>query len=167
MFTSVNDFVDLFKKVDNRVAELVKEGSDKFKVDIEPRITYDLTGRTSAKASQDGVIRVNLQLLRENVDHFLHQTIGHEFAHLVQYHLYPWSKAHGPEWKSIMHRLGLPATRCHNYKTTVARVRKRKQPIHVQCGCVGGSYMGPTQYKKAKRGYVYHCRKCQHNLIIA
>ena len=59
---------------------------------------------------------------------------GGETAHYIQRKLYPFSKAHGTEWKYVMRILGVPATRCHDYDTENVKVR-HVQKFSVVCNC--------------------------------
>jgi SprT protein len=97
-------------------------------------IDFSLRGRCAGQAriERDGqtCLRINRQLLVENRDDFLSSTIPHEVAHLVvnwpyrNRRLRP--RPHGPEWQAVMRDcFGLEPARCHNYRTTPARVVPR------------------------------------------
>lgn len=93
-----------------------------------PTISFDLRGTTAGQAYPGkNHIRLNGQLLNENTDHFIEQTVGHEWAHLAAANLHGHKiRSHGPEWKAVMHKLGLDAARCHAYTTQKARTVKPK-----------------------------------------
>ena len=95
-------------------------------------VSFDLRGTTAGEAYPGKHhIRLNGQLLNENTDDFIEQTVGHEWAHLAAANLHgPKIRAHGPEWKSVMTKLGLDPAKCHTYKTQKARIVKAK-PRHV------------------------------------
>lgn len=88
-----------------------------------PTISFDLRGTTAGQAfPAKHHIRLNGQLLNENTDHFIEQTVGHEWAHLAAIHLHgPKIRSHGSEWKSVMVKLNLNPARCHAYATQKAR----------------------------------------------
>lgn len=97
-----------------------------------PTISFDLRGTTAGQAyPQKHHIRLNGQLLNENIEHFIEHTVAHEWAHLATHFHYGHAvKAHGQEWKRTMLALGLQPQRCHMYSTTKARKsRKVLQPI--------------------------------------
>lgn len=93
-----------------------------------PTVSFDLRGTTAGEAyGPKNHIRLNGQLLNENIDEFIEQTVGHEWAHLAARNLHgPGIRSHGPEWKGVMIKLGLDPARCHTYETTKARVVKPK-----------------------------------------
>lgn len=96
-----------------------------------PTLSFDLRGTTAGQAFPGKHhIRLNGQLLNENVEEFIEQTVGHEWAHLVAIHLHgPKIRAHGPEWKNVMVKMGLDPARCHTYNTNNARtVKPRSMP---------------------------------------
>lgn len=93
-----------------------------------PTLSFDLRGTTAGQAfPAKHHIRLNGQLLNENVEEFIEQTVGHEWAHLAAIHLHgPKIRAHGPEWKNVMVKMGLDPARCHTYKTQKVRTVKAK-----------------------------------------
>ena len=58
-------------------------------------------------------------------DHYIKQTIGHEFAHLVAYNALG-HRGHGRSWARVMRKFNLFPDRCHDYDLTPARVVKRQ-----------------------------------------
>ena len=100
-----------------------------------PTVSFDLRGKTAGQAFlSKHHIRLNGQLLNENPDDFIHQTVGHEWAHLLCHYRHgPRVAAHGKEWKLIMVALGLNPERCHTYDTTRSTVRRttRKKPTGI------------------------------------
>lgn len=94
-----------------------------------PTLSFDLRGTTAGQAfPAKHHIRLNGQLLNENTEHFIEQTVGHEWAHLAAAHLHGHNiQGHGKEWKSLMVRLGLNPARCHTYDTQKARTQNTKK----------------------------------------
>ena len=74
------------------------------------------------------VIDYSLELFCEYPEHFRLDTIPHELAHQVAYDIWPASvkRCHGAEWQSVMRRLGLEPTRCHEMVNTLHAMRKAK-----------------------------------------
>lgn len=105
-------------------------------------LDFSLRGRCAgqARVERKGAtrLRINLQLLAENLEDYLSQTIPHEVAHLVvnwparEKRLQP--RPHGVEWQSVMRDcFGLEPKRCHSYQTSPARVVPR--PFLYTCSC--------------------------------
>ncbi len=105
-------------------------------------IDFALRGRCAgqAKVEQNGrtLLRINLELLTNNLDDFLKQTIPHEVSHLVV----NWQarkkrqrpRPHGPEWQAVMRDCyNLQPVRCHTYATTPARIVPRN--FLYRCNC--------------------------------
>lgn len=87
------------------------------------------------------------------------QTIVHEACHIVQFVKFPKSKAHGPEWKSLMRAMKLEPKRCHNVDTTEFKVKKGGAVV--KCPCRTHTF-GATRMKRLRAGVKYHCRKCKN-----
>jgi SprT protein len=132
----------------------------------EAAIDFTLRGRCAGQARIDRngrtCLRINLQLLSENRDDFLLQTIPHEVAHLVV----NWQvrkqrqrpRPHGPEWQTVMQDcFGLAPTRCHSYQTSPARVVSR--PFVYLCTCREHHLTG-LMHKRITHSYQAHCKAC-------
>jgi len=93
------------------------------------KVVFGLKSITAGKAKLgQGIIMFNPTLLRENPEAFLARTPGHEVVHFANWIINPDSTAHGPEWKAMMRKLGLPDTRCHSYDTTNVPAKVGKVP---------------------------------------
>ncbi len=101
-----------------------------------PVFTTDLTGTVAAYAYYfDNRIQINWPLYRENKLEF-DELVGHEVCHLVNYQLNGFkilSRDHGPEWKDIMRRMGLPPDRHHHLD--VRYVKRPYTSRHYEYGC--------------------------------
>lgn len=106
------------------------------------KVVFGLKSGTSGKAKLgEGVITFNPTLLRENPQAFLARTPGHEVVHFANWIVHPDASAHGPEWKAMMRKLGLPDTRCHSYDTSnvptkVFKVRRQPKVIMGDAGTI-------------------------------
>lgn len=129
-------------------------------------IDFSLRGRCAgqAKVYRNGstCLRINQQLLVENLDDFLSNTIPHEVAHLVV----NWRarkkrerpRPHGTEWRAVMENcFGLDAKRCHSYQTTPARVVPR--PFLYTCGCCE-HHLTRTLHNRVSRSHQALCKAC-------
>ncbi len=96
-----------------------------------PSIQWSLKGTTAGKANAgEEKIWFHPQLMRENFDTYLNQTVGHEVAHLVQYWEFGYENnpSHGSKWRNVMYVFRLPAKRCHNYDTSKVPTQRRAKP---------------------------------------
>jgi len=125
-----------------------------------PTVYFDVRG-TKGGFHRRGEIHLNPVLLVENFDHYLHQTVGHEYAHFIQRIIYPYSKPHGWEWKHCMRYLGLTPKRCHSYDTSNARVCRRVHKKYtVVCACKE-HLVTKRVLDKVRVGVPYRCPKCK------
>lgn len=141
---------DRMRKVELRVRELLDKAAEiwpKHKAQFQdaPTIRYDIKNRFGGVAisggADDWTIRLNLILMYENEEDFLHNTVGHEVAHLIQRVVYGMTKqveengqkvtkkvrSHGPEWRQVMVELGLKPATYHTYDTSSIQSKKRKR----------------------------------------
>jgi len=138
-------------------------------------VTYNLRGHAAGMVRlRDGRVRdlrINGELLQANADDMVVNTLGHEWAHAIQFIKYfaePWRgsiyrRAHGEGWKQIMRRLGLKPTRCHNYQTTSAR---RQRSVEYLCqGCDKIYQFTTRRHNKVLQGHSYLCGECRGKLI--
>lgn len=130
-------------------------------------IDFSLRGRCAGQARIDSGgatgLRINQQLLAENFEDFLRNTIPHEVAHLVV----NWQsrnkrqrpRPHGPEWQAVMQScFGLEPRRCHNYRTTPARVVPRS--FLYSCNC-RDHLLTSIMHNKISRSYQALCKTCR------
>ena len=148
-------------------------------VDIEqPIIKLDLKGTTAGMycwfpSAMMSVLRFNPDLLKNNLDEMLTQTVPHEVAHYIVRFLYGseriWTgkklmrvvQPHGKEWKYVMSVLGKDAIRCHNMAVTKTRTVKRDYAY--SCGCMTYN-LTSIRHNKIIKGRKYICKKCGNHL---
>jgi SprT protein len=130
-------------------------------------IDFSLRGRCAGQAciARNGQVslRINRQLLAENLDDFLNQTIPHEVAHLVVN--WPYRKKrqrpqpHGLEWQAVMQNcFGLEPKRCHSYQTTPARIVPRL--FLYRCNCREHK-LTSIMHNKIHRSVHALCKACK------
>lgn len=127
-----------------------------------PDVSFALRGKVAGVAHlQSNRLRFNPNIYQDNREHFLLQTVPHEVAHLLVYHLYgPAPKPHGTEWQTIMTQLfQRPAQRCHSYQ--VPPVWKTLYAYACQCQ---QHDISPQRHARVQRGYQYLCRRCRTEL---
>jgi SprT protein len=138
----------------------------------EASIDFSLRGRCAGQARVDHEdrtsLRINQQLLRENLDDFLNQTIPHEVAHLVV----NWQfrkkrkklRPHGQEWQTVMRNcFDLEPKRCHSYQTTPARVVPR--PFLYSCSC-REHHLTNIMHNRLSRSYQALCKTCNTKITF-
>lgn len=130
-------------------------------------IRYDLKGRTAGWAQYPRTIALNIDLLYTHTEEIINQTLPHEYAHLVEWHLARHHdtdhNAHGPLWKFVMTKLGVPPKRTHNMETTPQR-STRKFVYSCPCGTVHN--LGLTRHRRSMAGdQTYICTICRSVLI--
>lgn len=135
-----------------------------------PEIRFDLRGTSAGQmrsaARGQFQIRYNLVLLQRHPREFLEQTVPHETAHLVTYHIHGNRvRAHGPEWAAIMALFGAEARRCHHFDSEDLRTRTLRRFSYV-CRC-GPVELTSIRHNRILNGQVYHCRRCGDALTRA
>jgi len=154
-------------KVFDRIFELEELAEEKgLRTPAFPDVKFNLRGRVAGQAMYyKNTIRVNEPLLNENLDHYILQTIGHEYAHLLAPRNYGVEiKPHGYQWKHVMKELELKPSRCHNYKTKSAR---RMSLVPYECEKCGKDFnLTKIRHNKIKRGTTYrHASNCGGKLV--
>lgn len=156
---------ELKEKVNARIDKLIEMAIAKWGKSgvVYPTLTYGLKGHVGGRANYiREEIQINYYLLNKYEDHYIKQTIGHEYAHLVAYKYFGSAvlgKPHGKHWKAVMRSLGLRPDRCHNYETKPAR-KTRKHSC--ECNRCGKKYeLGTIRYNRILRGtQTYFHPKC-------
>jgi SprT protein len=132
-----------------------------------PRVDFDLRGTTAGVAyTLSNIIKYNLGIAKENLEHFLNTTVPHEVAHIIADRYFGVRCVHGQKWKMIMRNVfNLEPKRCHSYNVQNHRVRKTKlylYPCACSCGCkVGAKHHNMIQKKVG----FFTCRRCRSKLV--
>jgi SprT protein len=157
---------DLQKRCEDRIAELKEYTLTHLQYSMpDIKLRYDLKGgRAGTANSCKGLIRINYVLLKENVEHYIKQTLGHEYAHLITDNLWLSNliskpTAHGREWKKVMRQLKLKPSRCHSYDISNAGGKKQRQWKY-HCKCPKPMTVSTTIHNRIKKGRKYRCNKC-------
>jgi SprT protein len=137
---------------------------------VIPKLDYNLRGTPAGRGGVrfgEPFISLNKVLLMENVDTMINQTVPHEFAHVVQYTVFKNNPGtgHGHVWKQVMSWFNVPATRCHSYDVTNARVRNVTRYDYV-CGCQGKKHqITITRVRRMQAGtHTYRCNVCYQKI---
>lgn len=131
----------------------------------DPVVRFDLRGLAAGQMRASGrgrlEIRFNLTLARRAPDIFLAQTVPHEVAHSVVWHLFGRAaKPHGPEWRAVMHQLGVSdPRRCHSFEVPEHTARRQRRWPY-RCAC-REHWLSTTRHLRVQRGQqIYSCREC-------
>ena len=126
------------KQIKDRLLELQVIAQREWDYDPAiPTLDFSLKGEVGGQAYiLENRLRINRQALHKYTDHYIKQTIGHEYAHLVTHDYWDGNRvrSHGHEWASVMRSFDLKPDRCHTYELDKAR--------------------------NIRRGFIYHCVKC-------
>lgn len=125
-----------------------------------PQVQLNLKGYNAGTATpQKNLLRFNKQLLLDNQQHFLKQTVPHEVAHLIAYQIFGLKiKPHGKEWQLIMQKVyQLPAERCHHYEVA----RKKKAYYIYECACKTQHPLTIRRHNLIQKGSKYICKYCK------
>lgn len=159
---------DIRKQAETAVRHAEKLARNFYGLNLpDASVDFSLRGRCAgqARVARNGqtCLRINQQLLAENLADFLVNTIPHEVAHLIV----NWQarkrrqrpRPHGPEWQAVMQDcFNLEAQRCHSYRTTPARVVPR--PFLYSCHC-REHRLTNIMHSRISRSYQALCRACK------
>lgn len=127
---------------------------------VKPEITVRLSTGLSVTAGRARPLKdhidLNYRLLKLHPDE-LRNTIGHEFAHLLDYWNYR-NVGHRETWKRIMHHIGLPAKRLHSMNTRLIKPVKEYQ---YTCLCNRDIPISRRLHNQIRKGISYRCSICK------
>lgn len=166
----------------NRAVECIVKANQYYKKEfLYPEIRYDLKGACGGKALlEEWAIRVNVQLLKDNFEDYIENTVSHEVAHLIDYELHPENfyppegksrKIHGKTFKFIMkHVFKADPSTTHNYDVSkVKRKRKKTEKYVYKCpDCGDLMEIGKNRHNKMQRKqasyFLISCKKKGHDI---
>ena len=114
-----------------------------------------------ARPRAAGTIELNRVYLANEPEAMLTDTLAHELAHLLVWHLYPRRRLapHGPLWRHIMQSwFGVEPQRTHNFETSQVRSRRQRRWCY-RCDCSEHA-LTTTRHKRIQQGAQYRCRQC-------
>lgn len=125
-----------------------------------------------ATARQYGDYSPNLELIRLNhfyaaiaSDIMFMYTLPHEFAHHLTYKVFPKAKqGHGPEFRTICRKLGIPEEARTDAFHTQAR-KHRTLPARCDCGTITSVTF--TMARRIEEGKLYSCKICKGGITLA
>lgn len=130
-----------FLKCEDRADELMSSLAFTWKFQINSRAANRL-GRCcfpSVRNDFKGIIEISDVLLQSGNENDRNETIVHEVAHAINYHLFTRNDGHGPNWCRIMISFGLEPKRC-GYNQALHQKQNEK--------------------RGRRKGRTYRCVKC-------
>ena len=116
--------------------------------------------KAAGYAYRNGTMKFSSKIFAEMTKDEMYNTIAHETAHIIQRILYPNSKPHGYEWKSIMIDIGYQPKIYHNV------VIKEQAQYTGTCKC-RTHVLGKIRYNRTRKGSAsYRCRVCKSTIKI-
>jgi SprT protein len=160
------------RELEHRAAEdtlrLLRIAAGHFRVQIAvPRIRFDLRGKTAGQVriapGRACLVRYNAALLIRHSSAFLAQTVPHEAAHVVVFHVHgPPRRPHGGEWQNVMRLFGAMPERCHSFEVDGLQTRRLRQ-YDYHCGC-RAHRLSSIRHNRVQGGQIYLCRCCGQHL---
>ena len=147
-----------------KTAQLIEVAETRYQIEIaRPKVHFDLKGKAAGmvifKPGYPVIIRYNIEILKENDQAFIQETVPHEVAHLVARQVYGNRiKPHGIEWRSIMQVFGAKAKRCHNFAIKPINTRKMSYYPY-RCSCKDHQ-LSAIRHHRCQAGITYLCRAC-------
>lgn len=134
-----------------------------------PPVQFDLSGRAAGQyrvLRGQSAIRYNPWIFARYFEDNLNETVPHEVAHFVVDQLWGLRRvrAHGVEWRSVMHALGNEPRATARYDLTGLPVRRQRRFAY-RCACQMHQ-ITTCRHNRVQRGEArYHCRQCGQTLI--
>lgn len=152
-------------KVNETIAKIEQMYGTKFSKPV--KISFDVNSAQLAGDARysDFRVRINPHFLVKYPDETIDTTVPHEIAHLGCHQYYTLDNGiridgHGPEWKSMMVRLGADPSRCHTMEADEG-VGRQKTKYGYKCSRCGDAVpVGPKIHANIKRGRTYWPRCC-------
>ena len=115
-----------------------------------------------------GILELNDAYLRRHPEAMLEETVAHELAHLVVFHLHPHRRQppHGALWQHVMREwFRVEPERTHRFDADVVAARRQRRWRYT-CACRVHE-LTTVRHRRAERGARYHCRACRDALVFS
>lgn len=169
--------IEIQSIAEEKIEECLKIAQEKwpqYHIPSKILVKWDLKGRVagyakySPRSSIPFTVRLNFDLMIQNAEDFIEDTIPHEVAHIVIYCIYNERnlkvKPHGPEWQHVAKTLGCSGKRTHSYVVEKAR---QTQKFVYRCACKTWE-VGLNRHRKIQGGKMFFtCRACKCRLALA
>jgi predicted SprT family Zn-dependent metalloprotease len=136
-----------------------------------PTMRYKANMTRAAGTCSSKEITLSVDYLAEFEDEQVWNTLGHEFAHWIQFnhpHMFTFTRrkriAHNDKFYALCRMLGVKDSRCHSMH--LQNVTRRTTKVHsVSCLCRTHKVTKAMQTKIAN-GSGHYCRKCKSTLVV-
>lgn len=153
-----------------RINKRIKECKKLTGIDVDHVVVFDIKSASLAGQAyyyndteyQTHKLRLNPAYLLSNPDHFIHDTVAHEYAHLAAYQKHGTKIApHGKEWARMMKAVGLEPNVYHAMEVTREAVATTGIQARFVC-CIKCNHLSAVSISMAKkvaagRVYTHHC----------
>lgn len=113
----------------------------------------------------ENLIKINFPIYKNNIQDTLKTVCGHEISHLAAFQKYGRAGiGHNALWGGVMNKLGLPATRCHNYDT--ACVKAPQITFQYKCNCKV-HIVSALDHGKILKGQKFTCKWCKSDVTFS
>ncbi len=119
----------------------------------------------SPQPGEAGTLEINAAYLARHPEEMLRETIAHELAHLIVFHLHPRRRQppHGALWSGIMRDwFSVEPERTHRFDASVTAARRQRR-WRYRCACREHA-LTTVRHKRAEAGARYLCRACNGTL---
>lgn len=169
---------ELKSMVKRRIADLQSFSKDKWNIDIEYNLSYDLDSVNTLGmfVPKTKTMRLNIKLLKEYRKLYIDDVVVHEFAHMVVRALYPtrmngYRKVtdHGREFKAVCSWFGIDGkatTPLFNDSKTMKK-SKPSNTFTYSCSCENRTHeLSKIRHNKIRYGKAsYRCSICKEDLV--
>lgn len=149
--------------LDECIGRLPKNYRDQLQ---RPVISYFRNSPTAGRARGKRHLELNQDLLEQDQDETLMETLPHELAHLLVHQTcdYP-TKPHGREWQYFMELLGCDTTVCHRMEQPDL-VRKKQHRHAYECSCMIHKVSSTKHNQMLFKGRGRKCTRCGSELVF-
>ncbi len=168
---------EILSLVCDKVADTLEILRRKTQINIpSPKVSIKRIGVPAGYALGDMEIVINPDYFEKYGNDMINTTVPHEVCHIAAHYIYirlhrVKIKGHGREWANLMRMVGLPPIVCHNYDTSKAKMRQRKEYGTICRGCGMECIVGTTRHKRMIAEYtlkgktsIYRCPRCKTSL---
>lgn len=150
----------------------IRRANDLLDTAFEPiSVRFDLRGRSAGMyrvLRGERAIRYNPWLFAKFYAENLAATVPHEVAHYLTDCVYGYRnvRPHGPQWRNMMHLLGVEASVHCTFDLQGIPVRRYRR-IRYVCRCREHALTSVRHNRIQHKGARYYCRVCRTELVLA
>lgn len=126
---------------------------------------YRIIGQCKKLSKNNYIIRLHVKLLERFGQTYLNDVLTHELAHAVQMELYPKSKPHSHEWKSVVEFLsGIRYSPKNKIDYGLNELSKNRKKFIYTCKCMEHHVSSVIHKRISQKSHFYNCKKCKEIL---